>query len=42
MTLFFWKKHNKQGHFIGSIVCVVESTSISGTSKFMVIDGNSA
>ncbi len=37
--IVFLEKHNKQGHFIGSIVCVVESTSISGTSKFMVIDG---
>ena len=37
--IVFLEKHNKKGHFIGSIVCVVESASISGTSKFMVIDG---
>lgn len=37
--IVFLEKNNKTGHFIGSIVCVVESTSISGTSKFMVIDG---
>lgn len=37
--IVFLEKHNKKGHFIGSIVCVVESASISGTSKFMAIDG---
>ncbi len=37
--IVFLEKHNKKGHFIGSIVCVIESASISGTSKFMVIDG---
>jgi len=37
--IVFLEKHNKKGHFIGSVVCVVESASISGTSKFMVIDG---
>ncbi len=37
--IVFLTKNNKSGHFIGSIVCVVEKTSISGTSKFLVIDG---
>lgn len=37
--IVFLTKNNKNGHFIGSIVCVVEKTSISGTSKFLVIDG---
>ena len=37
--IVFLEKHNKKGHFIGSIVCVLETASISGTSKFMVIDG---
>lgn len=37
--LVFLEKHNKNAHFIGSIVSVIESASISGTSKCMVIDG---
>lgn len=33
------QKENKQGHFLGSIVCIAEKTSPTGVQKYMVIDG---
>lgn len=37
--LVLLEKEHKGGHFLGSIVSVVESASIAGTPKFLVIDG---
>ncbi len=37
--IVFLEKNSKNGHFIGSIVSVIESAPISGTSKSLVIDG---
>lgn len=33
------QKENKEGHFLGSIVCIAEKTSPTGVQKYMVIDG---
>ncbi len=33
------QKENKNGHFLGSIVCIAEKTSPTGVQKYMVIDG---
>lgn len=33
------QKENRQGHFLGSIVCIAEKTSPTGVQKYMVIDG---
>lgn len=33
------QKENRQGHFLGSIVCIAEQTSPMGVQKYMVIDG---
>lgn len=33
------QKENKEGHFLGSIVCIAEKASPTGVQKYMVIDG---
>ena len=33
------QKENRQGHFLGSIVCIAEKTAPTGVQKYMVIDG---
>ena len=33
------QKENREGHFLGSIVCIAEKTSPTGVQKYMVIDG---
>ena len=37
--IVFLEKNNKNSHFMGSIVSIIESTSTFSTSKYMVIDG---
>ena len=33
------QKENREGHFLGSIVCIAEKTAPTGVQKYMVIDG---
>ena len=33
------QNENREGHFLGSIVCIAEKTSPIGVQKYMVIDG---
>ena len=33
------QNENREGHFLGSIVCIAEKTSPNGVQKYMVIDG---
>lgn len=33
------QKEDKQGHFLGSIVCIAEKVAPTGVQKYMVIDG---
>ena len=33
------QKENREGHFLGSVVCIAEKTAPTGVQKYMVIDG---
>lgn len=33
------QKENREGHFLGYIVCIAEKTAPTGVQKYMVIDG---
>lgn len=39
MDILEMQKEEKEGHFLGSIVCIAEKTAPTGVQKYMVIDG---